>query len=175
MGNPRGVKRDFAALERRRLSAVELFGQGLNNSEIGRRLKVPNQTVSRWRQEYRTGGAEALAKAGRAGRKPSLNGTQLNELVEVLRQGPEVYGYETPLWTCARVAHAIDHEFGIDYHRGHVWKILRKLNWSPQLPVGRAVERNEAAIDDWKKNRWPAIKKKPAKRGARSSLSTKAV
>jgi hypothetical protein len=55
---------------------------------------------------------------------------QLNELVEVLWQGPEVYGHETPLWTCARSAHAIDHKFGIDYHRGRVWKILRKLNWS---------------------------------------------
>lgn len=174
MGNPRGVKRDFDQLERRRLTAIDLFGQGLNNSDIGRRLKVPNQTVSRWRKQFQSGGAEALAKAGRAGRKPSLNTTQLEDLVGVLRRGPEVYGYETPLWTCSRVSHAIDQEFGIDYHPGHVWKILRKLNWSPQLPVGRAMERNEAAIEEWKKNRWPALKKKPKKRAARSSSSTRA-
>ena len=48
MGNPRGVKRDFEALEQRRLLAIKLFGEGLNNSEIGRELKVANQTVSRW-------------------------------------------------------------------------------------------------------------------------------
>jgi len=47
MGNPRGVKRDFEALEQRRLLAIKLFGEGLNNSEIGRELKVANQTVSR--------------------------------------------------------------------------------------------------------------------------------
>jgi len=33
MGNPRGVRRDFQALEKRRLSAVKLFGQEFNNSE----------------------------------------------------------------------------------------------------------------------------------------------
>jgi DNA-binding NarL/FixJ family response regulator len=52
MGNPRGVKRDFVALEKRRFAAVKLFDKGFNNSEIGRRLKVSNQTVSRWRKEY---------------------------------------------------------------------------------------------------------------------------
>ena len=39
MGNPRGVKRDFVALEKRRFQAVKLFGKSLNNSEIGRRLR----------------------------------------------------------------------------------------------------------------------------------------
>jgi predicted DNA-binding protein (UPF0251 family) len=45
MGNARGFRRDFVALEKRRLEAVKLFAKSLNNSEIGRRLKVSNQTV----------------------------------------------------------------------------------------------------------------------------------
>src|SRR5215471_1353340 len=65
MGNPRGVKRDFVALERRRFQAVKLFAKSLNNGEIGRRLKVSNQTVSRWRKEYQQGGNVALRSAGR--------------------------------------------------------------------------------------------------------------
>lgn len=156
------------------MRAVDLFAEGLNNSEIGRQLKVANQTVSRWRKEFQTRGVTALAKAGRAGRKPSLSASQKDQLTAILRRGPEVYGYETPLWTCARVAHAVNREFDIDYHPGHVWKVLRQLRWSPQMPVGRAIERNEGAIEDWKKNRWPAIKKKPSKKAARSSSSTKA-
>lgn len=174
MGNPRGVKRDFDQLEQRRLSAVALFDEGLNNSEIGRQLKVPNQTVSRWRKQLLTGGRAALSKAGRAGRKPLLEPGQREKLVEVLRRGPELYGYETPLWTCRRVAQVIRQEFDVRYHPGHVWKLLRKLRWSPQMPVGRAIERNEAAIEDWKTNRWPALKKKPKSRAERSSSSTKA-
>ncbi len=66
MGNPRGVKRDFEALEKRRFKAAKLFDKNLNNSEIGRRLKVSNQTVSRWRKECQEGGNVALRRAGRA-------------------------------------------------------------------------------------------------------------
>lgn len=170
MGNPRGVKRDFVALEKRRFAAVKLFRKNLNNSEIGRRLKVSNQTVSRWRMEYLNGGNVALRRAGRAGRLPSLNEADKARLVELLLEGPERLGYETPLWTCPRVAHLIEENFGVDYHPGHVWRILRELNWSVQQPVGRALERDEARIDDWKQKRWPEIKKKLKKKAGRSSL-----
>ena len=95
-------------------------------------------------------------------------------LEELLLKGPEKLGYETPLWTCARVAHLIEHEFGIEYHRGHVWKVLDDLGWSCQRPVGRARERNEEEIRRWKRVHWPGIKKKPGPKGARSSSSTKA-
>jgi transposase len=169
MGNPRGVKRDFEALENRRFEAVKLFKKDLNNSEIGRRLKVSNQTVSRWRKECKKNGKAALQRAGRAGRLPSLNEADKARLVELLLQGPEHLGYETPLWTCPRVADLIERNFHVDYHPGHVWRILRQLNWSVQQPVGRALERNEARIDEWKHKRWPEIKKKPRKRAGRSS------
>jgi len=72
-------------------------------------------------------------------------------LVELLLGGPERLGYETPLWTCQWVAHLIEKNFGVDYHPGHVWRILRQLNWTVQQPVGRALERDEARIDEWKR------------------------
>jgi hypothetical protein len=72
--------------------------------------------------------------------------------------------YETPLWTCPRVAHLIEQEFGVRYHEDHVWKILVSLRWSPQRPEGRARERNEEQIQHWKKKVWPALKKS-AERG----------
>ena len=174
MGNPRGVRRDFEALEQRRLAAVEMFGEALNNSEIGRRLKISNQTVSRWRQQFQQGGAGALLKAGRAGRKPLLGADQLLRLTRMLLAGPEKFGYETPLWTARRVAALIAQQFGVRYHSGHVWRLLRLLGWSPQRAVGRALERDEKAIAEGKRKRWPAIKKKPPRKGARSSSSTKA-
>ena len=111
MGNPRGVKRDFLALEKRRFQAVRLFDKELNNSEIGRRLKVSNQTVSRWRKECQEGGNVALRGAGRAGRLPCLDESDKARLVDLLQQGPERLGYETPLWTCPRVADLIERDF----------------------------------------------------------------
>lgn len=175
MGFPKGVKRDFAALEKRRLEAVRLiFEEGLHQSEAARRVGAAQQSVNGWVKRYREEGQAGLCKAGRAGRKPLLDQQQLEQLQAMLLEGPEAHGFPTPLWTCPRVARLIRERFGVDYHEGHVWKLLRSLNWSPQRPVGKARERNEEAIREWKRVTWPAIKKKPKNRAARSSSSTKA-
>lgn len=43
MGNPAGVRRDFAALEERRMEGAQLLKQGVSQSE------VPNSSKSSWR------------------------------------------------------------------------------------------------------------------------------
>ncbi len=168
------MKRDFRGLEKRRFEGLNLLRQGFNQSEVARRVKVCSQTVSRWANAFSEEGEKALRATGRAGRKPRLDEKQRRRLVARLLEGPEKLGYETPLWTCERVAHLIEQEFGVHYHAGHVWKLLRQLNWSPQRPAGRALERNEEAIGEWKRKTWPDIKKKLKKKAARSSSSTKA-
>jgi transposase len=174
MGNPAGVKRDFDALERRRMAAMRLLRKDLNQSEVARRLKVSHQTVSRWAQVAATEGTKGLAQAGRAGRKPQLSAKDIRRLEAQLQKGPEALGYATPLWTAQRVRRLIERDFQVRYHAGHVWKILRRLGWSCQRPEGRARERNEPAIRHWKKVQWPAIKKKPSSKAAPSSSSTRA-
>ncbi len=174
MGNPAGVRRDFAALEKRRFEALGLMGKGLSQAEIARRVQVVRQSVSRWARQYRQEGKASLKRAGRAGRQPLLSERDRQRLAQLLLKGPEVWGYETPLWTCPRVGHLIEREFAIRYHEGHVWKVLVGLGWSPQRPTGRARERNEERIRIWKKQTWPALKKKPGNKAARSSSSTKA-
>ncbi|HEV2381085.1 MAG TPA: winged helix-turn-helix domain-containing protein [Terriglobia bacterium] len=174
MGNPKGVRRDFEALERRRLQGMRLLEKGLSQSEVARRLGVGHASVNRWARVLGEQGPKGLKKAGRAGRKPSLSAQDLKRLEQGLLKGPEALGYETPLWTLWRVGHLIEQEFGVQYHKGHIWKILRQLQWSCQRPESRARERNEKVIQHWKKVEWLRIKKKPKKRGARSSSSTRA-
>ncbi len=174
MGNPAGVKRNFKELERRRFEAMGLLKKGLGPTEAARRLGVARQTVVRWDRQRREGGRKALKMAGRAGRKPLLGAKDRRKLEKLLLKGPERLGYETPLWTCPRVAHLIEQKFGVRYHTGHVWKILVSLGWSPQRPAGRARERDENRIEHWKKKVWPEIKKKPSGKAVPSSSSTKA-
>ena len=86
------MRRDFEALEKRRMAAVRLFATDLNNSEIGRRLKICDQTVSRWRAQYRIGGESALQKAGRAGRKPLAEPRGSEALSRVARKRSRAAG-----------------------------------------------------------------------------------
>src|SRR5205814_6124456 len=87
MGNARGVKRDFRALERRRFEAFKLLKQGYNQSEVARRVKVCSQTVSRWASAVSEEGERALEATGRAGRKPLLDQKQRQRLVTRLLEG----------------------------------------------------------------------------------------
>ncbi len=174
MGNPAGVRRDFEALEQRRLRAAELLRKGVSQSEVARQVGVHRQSVCRWARQMEEQGSSGLKWAGRAGRKPRLGARDRERVARALKRGPEHLGYATGLWTAARVAHLIEQECGVQYHPGHVWKLLRQLGWSCQRPTGRALERDEAAIRQWKRKRWPEIKKKPKRSGVPSSLSTRA-
>ena len=174
MGNPAGVRRNFEALEQRRMEAARLLQKGYSQSEVARRVGAHRQSVSQWARQLQQGGRRALKKAGRAGRKPRLSGQDLRRIERGLQQGPQALGYETNLWTSARVAHLIEQACGVQYDASQAWRILRQLGWSCQRPTGRALERDEAKIQQWKRKRWPELKKRPKTRVAPSSLSTKA-
>jgi transposase len=162
MGNPAGVKRDFDALEKRRMHAAQLLKQGVHEAEVARRVGVHRQSVNRWAGQLAGSGVSGLKKTGRAGRKPRLSEADLEKIRQALELGPEALGYETDLWTAGRVADLIERECGVKYHPGHVWKVLKNLGWSCQRPTGRALERNEDAIRRWERKRWPELKKKPS-------------
>ncbi len=159
-------RRDFQAMEERRLRAVDLFEQDVRPAAIARQLGVSHQIVSDWRAVWRQGGREALRAAGRAGRRPKLSDEQLAQVEAALATGAEANGYVGDLWTLPRVAEVIERVTGVSYHPGHVWYVLRdQLNWTWQRPARRAVERNDEAIAHWVKKGWPQLKKG---RGART-------
>lgn len=169
------TRRDFKAMEQRRFRALTLLEKGLSQAEVARRTKVRRQSVLRWNQQRLEGGKDALRAAGRAGRKPRLAPSQEQALVHILVAGSEAAGFATPLWTLERVAKVIRREFGFACHATTALRVLRdRLGWSCQKPVGRALERDEAAIATWKRQTWPALKKRPSPKAARSSSSTKA-
>ena len=115
-----------------------------------------------------------MASKGPAGRKCKLTAEQTQPIIKALLAGPAAHGYKTALWTLPRVAALIQELTGVDYHPGHVWRLLGASGFSCQRPERRAVERDEKAIRRWQRVDWPALKKRPANKGAPSSSSTKA-
>jgi transposase len=147
-------------MEQCRMQAADLFEQGVIPAGIARQVGVGHQTVSEWRMVWRQAGREGLRAAGRAGRLPKLSRDQLAQVEAELAKGPEANGYAIDVWTLARVAEVIERVTGVAYHPHHVWRILRQqLDWTWQRPARRATERNEEAIANWIKHRWPAVKK----------------
>ena len=159
MGTQSGRKRDFEALEKRRLKAARLFRKGRSQAEVVSALGVSRQSVSRWHRVWQREGEAGLKAAGRAGRKPKLTAAQLSQVEQALLRGPLAQGYATILWTLPRLARLIATLTGVKYHPGHVWRILRALDWSLQRPEHRAKERDDDAIARWQKRRWPQRKR----------------
>lgn len=151
-------------MEARRRRALALLEEGLGVCEVARRLGCSPSSVSRWQAAVKAGGSEALQAKPAPGRPPRLSASQRQRLLRQLLKGAIAHGYATDLWTLPRVAEVIARLFGVRYHPAHVWRILRGEGWSCQKPERRARERDEAAIQRWRQERWPHIKKRSSRR-----------
>jgi transposase len=143
--------------EWRRLRAWRLKQQGWSQRAIAGALGVSEVSVSHWLARARQDGEGSLRARPGTGRPPTLSPQQRALIPEFLWHGPESYGFSGQLWTRARVALVIREEFGILFHKGHVGKLLKELHWTPQMPIKRAIQRDEPAIDRWRAQVWPGL------------------
>lgn len=134
--------------------------RGWYQRDIAEALDVSEVTVSDWLALVRDGGPEALRARPSPGPPPKLTASQRRSIPELLWHGPEAYGFRGLVWTCARVAHVIEEEFGVRYNKGHVGRILKALRWTPQKPIKRAIQRDEEAIIRWRVETWPELRRK---------------
>ena len=148
-------------LERRRRRALRLLEEGRSLREVARIVGCDASSVMRWRDAKAEGGEAALRVRRSPGRPRKLSEAQRRRLVKKLLRGALENGYATDLWTTSRVAALIEQLFGVRYDRDHVGRLLHGLGWSHQKPARRALERNEEAIEQWKRQRWPVVKKTP--------------
>ena len=155
--------------EWRRRRAWELRQQGWTQKEIAEALGVTQGAVSQWMKIGREQGAEGLRGKIAQGPKARLSQEQLAQLPALLSQGAEAHGFRGAVWTTHRVAQLLAKQFGVSYHPAHMSRLLKRINYSVQKPIERASQRNEEAIATWKEQRWPQVKKSPA-RGANDCL-----
>jgi transposase len=160
-------------LEARRRKAVALLQDGKSNTEVARLVGADLSSVKRWKRAVAAGGLTVLAAKPNRGRTPKLTPAQRQELAAIVRAGPLAAGFRNNLWTCRRVAEVIRQRFAIEYHRDHVGKILHALGFTQQKPQRRASERDEVAIERWRKRAWPRIKKRGVSSKLPSCFSTK--
>jgi transposase len=155
--------------EGRRLRAWTLHEQGWKQREIAAALGVTEGAVSQWLTRARAEGVAALRKRKSPGAPPKLARAQVAQLPALLARGAPAFGFRGDVWTGARIAAVIETHFGVRYTPAHVGRLLRQLGWTPQRPIQRATQRDEAAIERWYAERWPALKKGRSKKAAPSS------
>ncbi|MFB7981272.1 winged helix-turn-helix domain-containing protein [Streptomyces vinaceus] len=75
-----------------------------------------------------------------------------------------------------RVKTLIGRLFHVIYTVEGTWRLLKRHGWSWQQLARRAIERDDAAVELWKKEVWPRVKHRSGSRGpARPSRTRRAV
>ena len=150
----------LAEWEQKRLIAANMFELGLKTAVIAASLGVDDQTVRGWRRKFVAGGRAALRSGHSGGRPPRLDEAQRARLGELLLTTPAACGFDRYLWTQQLIAELIEREFGVSYHHDHVGVMLKEMGFTHQKPMRRARERDERAIQAWRREVWPGLLKK---------------
>lgn len=149
---------------RRRLRAGRMLLAGKTPAQAAHAVGVARQTVYTWKAVIDEGGIDALRAMPTRGRPARLDEAQLQALARMLLDKPTDHGFGTELWTLKRVGALIERQYGVKFSQTQIWRILGSLGFSVQKPERRAIERDEDAVQTWKRKTWPGLKKKPAER-----------
>ena len=93
----------------------------------------------------------------RRGAKSKLSETQKNELKNLLSNSPSDYGFH--VWNKWSIQSLIKTEFGIEYHENYIYKIMRCINFTSQLPSTKDYRKNPTIVKTFKEEKIPDIKK----------------
>ncbi|MEW1547976.1 winged helix-turn-helix domain-containing protein [Streptomyces tsukubensis] len=155
--------------ERLRLQAVERFEGRPRNAEIAAALRISVRSVERWRRAWREDGEAGVLSKGSPGR-PGLSEAQTTRLERELERGPLARGWADQRWTLARIKTLIGRLFHVSYTVEGTWRLLKRHGWSWQQPARRAIERDEDAVEVWRKETWPQVRA-PRRSGTPGSSS----
>jgi len=149
-------------LEARRLKAVPYFRKGWSERNIGKKLGVSGVAVHQWKVAWSQKGVVGLL-AGRYGHPSKMSLKKEKDVRKKILQGAEASGFPGDYWTLSRITQAISKWTHITYEDRSVWHLLKRLGFSCQKPVRRAMERDEKSIRTWTNEIWPEIKKGASK------------
>lgn len=145
--------------EARRMRGLALSREGWSQKDIAAALGVSKGAVSQWLSRAKEQGEEALRARYSPGAPPRLSPEQRAALPDLLCAGAEFFEFRGDVWTRGRVAKVIEEQFGVTYSEPHVGRLLAACGWTLQKPIRRARQRDEAAIERWRTERWPELKK----------------
>ena len=150
-----------SSIEFRFALIVKLHRESKKQQEIARLVECSQAWVSKVLARYRSEGKAAPKIKGKAPGKPAyLTNKQLEKVKQMLLQGALHYGFPTDNWTRERIASFIEKQYGVHYHPSHISKVMRRLGFTLQKPARKSFKKDEAAVEQWRRQTLPQLKKK---------------
>ena len=149
---------DHKTLEEMRRLAVKAVLAGERTASVADRLQVRQPTVCRWVATYRKLGDAGLASTTAPGPEPKLSEVQVNRLRRIIiGKDPRQLNFGAAFWTMRIVGSLIERMFHVVLHETTIARLLRRIGITPQKPIRRAFQRDEAECRTWMLEEFPRI------------------
>ncbi len=143
----------------RRLAVQRVF-DGEPPSDVTHAYGLSEKIIFRWIRKAKKEGLDSLMPLPRPGRSRTLTEAEEQEVASwIIGNDPRQYGFDFGLWTRQIVANLIEDRLGIVLSINSVGRLLHRQGLTPQKPLRRAYERDEAAVKEWVNKEYPKIKK----------------
>ena len=158
---------DHKTLTELRKRAVASIQGGESPASVAAAFGVNERTVYRWLAAYRTGGWGELDARKRGGRPRKLDGRAMKWIYETIaKKSPLQLKFPFALWTAAMVQRLIKSRFSVKLSHSSVCRLLNQLGLSAQRPLWRAYQQNPEAVERWKSEEYPRIRRRARRVGA---------
>jgi len=148
--------------------ALLMVGEGYDMEEIADFINVSVRTVYNWVTSFILEGLTWLLRhrfKGR-GRKSKISKEEKKKLYEIVKNGPEKYGFDCGIWTSGIIAEVIFREFGVMYNPRYVCDLLKKIGLSYQKAEFESDHLDEEKRKERVNITWPAILKEAKEKNA---------
>jgi transposase len=147
-----------------------VFEQGYIQREAAKAVGVTRQEVNSWCRKYEKHGWDAL-KAKKRGRRPDeqrallpwQSATIFNLITDRM---PDQLKLPFVLWTRAAVRDLIEQKYEIFLSLVTVGNYLKGWGMTAQKPIRQAYQQNASALEKWRSEEYPKIKKRAQKERA---------
>ena len=162
-----GRSLDHRTLEHLRRLAVQRVGNGEKPSVVIESLGLYRTSIYKWLRSHRRRGEAALASRKAPGPTPKLTDRQKRQVRRwIIGKDPRQWGFDFGLWTRKVVQTMIQDRFDVSLTLPSVGHLLTSLDITPQKPLRRAYERDEAAVTRWKEETYPQLRRRAKRAGA---------
>ena len=140
---------------------IRLRKKGVSNLEVAQMVVMSKEATSRIWALYKRGGQKAIAlktRGRKEGDKKTLTPTQEASIVKrLIDTTPQQLKFKYVLWTRESVQKLIKHDLDIEMPISTVGKYLQRWEFTSQVPIKRAYERNDAKVQQWLEETYPTI------------------
>ncbi len=148
----------YSTYEIRARAVQAVVSQGFAIGDVARAYSTDRTTLFRWIRRYEQEGESGLHRQAGSGRPRKLKEVDTQRFWNLVLQPATKFGYETDLWTVARVHQVVQAQLKVVVSKDTIWRRLREAGLTYQKPERQYFQADEKARQEWLEQTLPKVR-----------------